>query len=630
MSIAEIIRFLLPDGNRVQWIFLVAMALLASSSAISVFVSARPRNWSKMWVRHAETNTADFHADHGSINELSHVISTRAERFAEMVPGILLILGLLGTFLGLGVALNDAADLLANPPGDSGAMSGTMSGLTHMMSGLGTKFKTSAWGIIAFLSLKAWFAAISFEDKRLQWCVERFNETLAVARRAHREREDAAHDRLVNAVEAVGAQYATIAVERRAEQSQIITSLAAMQASIDRNGRQTVDTHSMLDAHLRAHQSQQTSNQTELLDSFAALKASIDMLGRQSLKTHSMLEGHLRAHQTQQASNQTELLDSSAALKASIDMLGRQSLDTHAVIESRTREQVDALSATAEHMKETRASLEDFIAANGKNIDAMRDAGLQMSKGADDVARSAQVLGDGVESFRQSVDDTLGKMQEDLKSSIADMNGSFQTSIAAMTEQLSGATEGIGKAAEGISEAVTSLSSGVLETLGDVSGMIAESSETQRDALEEFQECGTGIQTSTERATGIMEYMAESIKQGLRSISDACLRMDPIVEKCAMLSGALDTASKNSQTQTGIMERLSKEIDVVSDSLKRAAEAMANARKDDRMARSLDRLVDMGAHGQADFRKGIDDLFKLLEEINLSLKPAVIHDASAA
>lgn len=586
MSITEIIRFLLPDGNRVQWLFLVAMTLLASSSAISVFVSARPRNWSKMWARHAEINAADFHADHGSINELSHAVSTRAERFAEMVPGILLILGLLGTFLGLGVALNDAADLLANPPSDSDAMSSTMSGLTHMMSGLGTKFKTSAWGIIAFLSLKAWFAAICFEDKRLQWCVKQFNETLAIARRAHREREDEAHNRLVNAVEAVGAQYAVIAVERRAEQSQVIASLAALQASIDRNGLQAVDTYSMLD-------------------------------------------GHLRAHQVLHASNQTELLDSFAALKTSIDTLGRQSLNTRAVIEARMREQVDALSATAEHMKETRGSLEGFIAANDKNIDAMRDAGLQMSKGADDVAQSAQALGDGIKSFLTRVDDTLGKMQEDLKSSIAGMNGSFQKSIAAMTEQLSGATEGIGKASEGISEAVTSLSSGVLETLGKVSEMIAESSKTQRDALEEFQECGTGIQTSTERATGIMEYMAESIKQGLRSISDACLRMDPIVEKCAMLAAALDMASKSGQIQTGIMDRLSKEIGVVSDSLKRAAEAMANARKDDRIVHSLDRLVDMSAQSQADFREGVGDLFKLLEEITPGAKPAVIHDVNA-
>ncbi|WP_321839685.1 hypothetical protein [Paraburkholderia bannensis] len=587
MSITEIIRFLLPDGNRVQWLFLVAMALLASSSAISVFVSARPRNWSKMWARHAETNAADFHADHGSINELSHAISTRAERFAEMVPGILLILGLLGTFLGLGVALNDAADLLANPPSDSGAMSGTMSGLTHMMSGLGTKFKTSAWGIIAFLSLKAWFAVIGFEDKRLQWCVERFNKTLAVARRAHREREDAAHDRLVNAVDAIGARYAASTVERRAEQSQIIASLAAMQASIDRNGRQAVDTHSMLDAHFRADLAQQSSSQTELLDLLAALKASIDTLGRQSL-------------------------------------------DTHAVIETRMREQVDALSATAVHTKETRASLEDFIAANGKNIDAMRDAGLQMSKGADDIARSAQALGEGVESFRQRVDETLGKMQEDLKSSIAEMNGSFQTSIGAMTEQLSGATKGIGKAAEGISEAVTNLSSGVLETLGEVSGMIAESSQKQRDALEEFQECGTGIQTSTENATGIMKNMAESIKLGLRSISDACLRMDPIVEKCTMLAGVLNTSSKSSQTQTGIFERLSTEMDVVSDRLKRATEAIEHASKNDRLEHSLDRLVDMSAQSQANFRKGADELFKLLEEINRSVQPAIIHDANAA
>jgi methyl-accepting chemotaxis protein len=605
MSIAEIFRFLLPDGNRVQWLFLVAMTLLASSSAIGVSLSARPRNWAKMWTRHTEASATDFAADHGSINELSHAVATRAERFADMVPGILLILGLLGTFLGLGVALNDAADLLANPPGDSGAMSGTMSGLTHMMSGLGTKFKTSAWGIIAFLSLKAWFACLNFDDKRLAWCVERFNETLAVARRAHREREEAAQDRLVKAIEAIGAQYACIADERREEQAQVIATLKAVQISVDRNGRQAGDTHTMLD-------------------------------------------GHLRSQHVQQAAGRREFLETFAALKDSIDTLARQSHDTHAMIETGMRDQSAALSDTAEHMKETRGSLEQFIAANSQNLETMREAGLRMTQGADNVAKSAQALGEGVESFRASVGETLRKMQQDLECSITEMNGTFQTNIAemnggfrqsieSMTERLSGASKDIGTAAGGIAKAVDSMSSGVRTTLEEVSALIKESSNNQTDLLEEFNQCSADIQKSTEGAMGIMKDLAEPIKFGLRSISDSCLRMGSIVDSCTVLERELAKASKNSQGHSELIKRLSENIDVVSRNLKQAADAITSARKeerknerkDDEVARTLERLVDMRAQSQVDFKNGVGELVSQLEAIKRRVKPAVLDDADA-
>jgi len=88
------------------------------------------------------------------------------------MPGMLLILGLLGTFLGLGLALDKASTILQNSGGASvGAMGSAMQDLTSMMQGLGTKFKTSTWGIIAFILLKIWESINGFEDRRLIWCI---------------------------------------------------------------------------------------------------------------------------------------------------------------------------------------------------------------------------------------------------------------------------------------------------------------------------------------------------------------------------------------------------------------------------------------------------------------------------
>ena len=116
-----------------------------------------------------QNGTPDDHSDdldveHGSVNEISSVVASTGERMAEIMPGILLILGLLGTFLGLGMALNKASSILIDA--NSAGMDSAMSNLMGMMEGLGTKFKTSTWGITAFLFLKIFSAANGYEEKR--------------------------------------------------------------------------------------------------------------------------------------------------------------------------------------------------------------------------------------------------------------------------------------------------------------------------------------------------------------------------------------------------------------------------------------------------------------------------------
>ncbi len=208
MSILDVLRFLSPGAELVQGLIGALMLLMFASTGYGVWRMARPQTWQSNWQNRAAGGVDGAEAAPVSLAEMSDVVASRPEKAIEVMPGILLILGLLGTFLGLGIALNDASAMLAKPQPDSAAMAGTMQGLTHMMEGLGTKFRTSAWGILFFLLLKTVSTLTRHEERRLQWCSANLNEVLQRARQASGEREARMHDSVIKAMASIGKQIA--------------------------------------------------------------------------------------------------------------------------------------------------------------------------------------------------------------------------------------------------------------------------------------------------------------------------------------------------------------------------------------------------------------------------------------
>ncbi|TOF18044.1 hypothetical protein CGJ28_26180, partial [Vibrio parahaemolyticus] len=108
-------------------------------------------------------------SEQGTLHDIGEVVATRSEKASDVMPGFLLIIGLLGTFLGLGIALNQASEIISND------LSGQnydemMNSLMQMMSGLGTKFKASIWGISGFILLRVFSGLFNTENARLNWC----------------------------------------------------------------------------------------------------------------------------------------------------------------------------------------------------------------------------------------------------------------------------------------------------------------------------------------------------------------------------------------------------------------------------------------------------------------------------
>ncbi|WP_416422363.1 hypothetical protein RAM80_20965 [Pseudomonas sp. App30] len=194
--IKDIVEFLTPAQEPIQIVFFTVIALGVLVSVLLVSLKANAASWQRKWEgEELDATPSGLEVEHGSISELSQAVATPAEKLASMMPGLLLIVGLLGTFLGLGLALDKASSILQSSGSSVGAMDDSMQNLMAMMQGLGTKFKTSTWGIIAFILLKVWESWSGFEERRLKWCINKMKGELGQAREVRQQEKQASEER---------------------------------------------------------------------------------------------------------------------------------------------------------------------------------------------------------------------------------------------------------------------------------------------------------------------------------------------------------------------------------------------------------------------------------------------------
>ena len=183
----ELAEFLLPDfSDPLQVVFLSLILLLMTYSVISAHLAARPSEWQKKWDRGTpDDKSDDLDIEHGSVTDLWNAVATSHEKLADLMPGLLLVVGLLGTFIGLGMALNHASNILSQSDVASAAgAASSMEELMALLQGLGTKFKASTWGLCGFLILQVWRQTFRFEERRLSWVIEKVKSELEIRRQA--------------------------------------------------------------------------------------------------------------------------------------------------------------------------------------------------------------------------------------------------------------------------------------------------------------------------------------------------------------------------------------------------------------------------------------------------------------
>lgn len=196
----ECIEFLIPQ-NGIEKLFLFVIVVLSFGTMLIIHFKARKKclkfieSWEFNWIgKTQDTTMDDLNVEHGSVFELSEAIATPIEKFANALPSMLLIIGLLGTFLGIGLSLNEAAGIFKNqalsaPQNTKEMLDNTnvmldnmnsaLDSITEMLDKMGALFKSSIYGIIFFFLFSAWHSKFGTDGKRLKFCIEKCNALLA-------------------------------------------------------------------------------------------------------------------------------------------------------------------------------------------------------------------------------------------------------------------------------------------------------------------------------------------------------------------------------------------------------------------------------------------------------------------
>lgn len=191
--------FLLPhlDGSvfaGVQIFFALVCVAAIVAVAVLLPLHARPIRWER---RLAALDDGDQQVPlHDTPEALSQAVATAAERWADILPSLLLVFGLLGTFIGIGLALSEAAVVLGGAD--------AFGHLTPIILTLGTKFKIATWGIVAFLFLRVWLTVFPYEQARMAWSTKQVKARAAQAVQRQAQQEAAARQQLVDAISRSG------------------------------------------------------------------------------------------------------------------------------------------------------------------------------------------------------------------------------------------------------------------------------------------------------------------------------------------------------------------------------------------------------------------------------------------
>lgn len=159
---SNVFSFLLPSSG-LDWVF---FGLLLFWAAVSLYAAKQSKNTMDIRI-----NSSRFKNIKATVDELSAASRHPVwDHLIDNAPGFALVLGLLGTFLGIGLAIQGAGLILADMNTNANSatdMRQTIGNLSPMLSEIGLKFKSSAWGILIHIFLRISIPAFGIEEKRL-------------------------------------------------------------------------------------------------------------------------------------------------------------------------------------------------------------------------------------------------------------------------------------------------------------------------------------------------------------------------------------------------------------------------------------------------------------------------------
>ncbi len=156
-------------------VFIVLEFLLFIADLLFVIVRNYPELWEKSWKRFKEKRKNNINTGEKSVSfnyqgsafELSEIVETGTEQYGDRLPNTLLIIGLLGTFIGIALAIYHIKIVPNN-------IAASIQNIGEALNGMNTQFFSSIFAIVFVLLRKAFaLAGLETTSKRLAWSVEK-------------------------------------------------------------------------------------------------------------------------------------------------------------------------------------------------------------------------------------------------------------------------------------------------------------------------------------------------------------------------------------------------------------------------------------------------------------------------
>ncbi|WP_298146964.1 hypothetical protein [uncultured Acinetobacter sp.] len=573
----EILSFLLPFNlspfgwDALPSIFFFVIWGLFFFTIVRVYQTAKPENWEHNWYGgNKGDKTKKLDAEHGSVMEISEAVATPSEKLADIMPGMILIIGLLGTFLGLGLALDKASSILTGANALSN-MDASMANLMQMLEGLGTKFKTSTWGLLAFILLKVILSKNGYEERRLRWSIEKVKSELDIIRDQNLQEERNNNNKLIQCMQNIAMQF---------EQT-VMTNQSANQAQLKQLTQYTQETIKTI----------QFSHDEQLKQLHLSNEENIRALTSQSVLIKELTEENHRNHIVSLEQIGKFLLSfernneqRTALLDQKFGILIQQSEKLLQLIRGQHQETKDLLTENVAQSIETRDAMVEFIAKNEKTVVKLGKAAEGMSQAASTMGASATQLQTVIDSFRSNMEDVISLMKQDLNSTISNMNTSFSQNMTKMSDNLKSSigdmstsfkknmsemSKGLGVATGDISNAVTSLSTSVDKTMNEVTATIGKSMDLQTKAQSVFIQSTNTLNEYIEEMTGLVNKLSGDITGGLKAVSESNRQVIGLGKQIKLSSEEL------TQTVGNVFNDLSQNLDALNE-LKPTLEKLAH------------------------------------------------------
>ena len=510
MKTLEIFEFLKPDfSDLLQASFFLVMLSMLLFTIIFVHASASPRSWEKKWSRASHSKNGTLQGlEQGGVTDLFHIVATRAEKLAEVMPGMLLIVGLLGTFIGLGLALDKASSILgASSAIDAAGSADSLQNMLGMLKGLGTKFKTSTWGITGFILMKVWSEITQFEENRLAWVIGKAKKEADERKNLLAATEDEKWKRSIELGSTITSKLAT-AFEgsiQKSIQTANQNNRELMANSADYFSRQTNE--------LNEHRNKIALANTGALGEICAnQQATIKLLETNS---HNLLES---------INSQSHLIHGllETQLKKQTEISRKTTNQFRELIETNFSYFGEKIQNMTDASQQTNAAMQDFTNNTQKVVSNMDSAAQRMAAGADNVGTAAQDLLSAVGKFEKQFTEVLNNVRTDLGNAISEMSTQASQTLEMGSTKLSDATIQI-------SQSLEQLSADVTGTMTEVQDSIKEALNIQKQASVQFITSSQELREGIHDITTKFENLTTPIEDGLAAISKSNVQLKTAV-----------------------------------------------------------------------------------------------------